>query len=34
MKLLVTAGAGYSGSVMTAQLLQAGHEPTVLAYFL
>ncbi len=29
MKLLVTGGAGYIGSVMTAQLLQAGHEVTV-----
>jgi UDP-glucose 4-epimerase len=30
MKLLVIGGAGYIGSVMTAQLLKAGHEPTVL----
>ncbi len=30
MKLLVTGGAGYIGSVMTAQLLQAGHETVVL----
>jgi len=30
MKLLVTGGAGYIGSVVTAQLLQAGHEVTVL----
>jgi UDP-glucose 4-epimerase len=30
MKLLVTGGAGYIGSVMTAQLLEAGHEVTVL----
>jgi UDP-glucose 4-epimerase len=29
MKLLVTGGAGYIGSVMTAQLLEAGHEVTV-----
>ncbi|MFL5656533.1 MAG: UDP-glucose 4-epimerase GalE [Ktedonobacteraceae bacterium] len=29
MKLLVTGGAGYIGSVMTAQLLAAGHEVTV-----
>ena len=30
MKLLVTGGAGYIGSVMTAQLVEAGHETTVL----
>jgi UDP-glucose 4-epimerase len=30
MKLLVTGGAGYIGSVMTAQLIEAGHETTVL----
>ncbi len=30
MKLLVTGGAGYIGSVVAAQLLQAGHEVTVL----
>lgn len=30
MKLLVTGGAGYIGSVMTTQLLEAGHEVTVL----
>lgn len=30
MKLLVTGGAGYIGSVVTAQLLEAGHEVTVL----
>jgi UDP-glucose 4-epimerase len=29
MKLLVTGGAGYIGSVMTAQLLEAGHKVTV-----
>src|SRR5437588_3662197 len=29
MKLLVTGGAGYIGSVMTAQLLASGHEVTV-----
>jgi UDP-glucose 4-epimerase len=29
MKLLVTGGAGYIGSVVTAQLLEAGHEVTV-----
>ncbi|WP_017578860.1 UDP-glucose 4-epimerase GalE [Nocardiopsis valliformis] len=30
MKLLVTGGAGYVGSVVTAFLLEAGHEVTVL----
>lgn len=30
MKLLVTGGAGYIGSVMTAQLIEAGHDTTVL----
>lgn len=30
MKLLVTGGAGYIGSVVTAQLCAAGHEVTVL----
>jgi UDP-glucose 4-epimerase len=30
MKLLVTGGAGYIGSVVTAQLLDAGHDVTVL----
>jgi UDP-glucose 4-epimerase len=30
MKLLVTGGAGYIGSVMTAQLIEGGHETTVL----
>ncbi|MGI8529578.1 MAG: UDP-glucose 4-epimerase GalE [Geodermatophilaceae bacterium] len=30
MKLLVTGGAGYVGSVVAAQLLEAGHEVTVL----
>ncbi len=29
MKLLVTGGAGYIGSVMTTQLLEAGHQVTV-----
>src|SRR5436853_3083289 len=29
MKLLVTGGAGYIGSLMTAQLLEAGHQVTV-----
>ncbi len=30
MRLLVTGGAGYIGSVVAAQLLQSGHEVTVL----
>lgn len=30
MKLLVTGGAGYIGSVVAAQLIEAGHEVTVL----
>jgi UDP-glucose 4-epimerase len=30
VKLLVTGGAGYIGSVVTAQLLEAGHQVTVL----
>jgi len=30
VKLLVTGGAGYIGSVVTTQLLQAGHQVTVL----
>ena len=30
MKLLVTGGAGYIGSVVTAQLLEAGHHVVVL----
>ena len=30
MKLLVTGGAGYIGSVVSAQLVEAGHEVTVL----
>jgi UDP-glucose 4-epimerase len=30
MKLLVTGGAGYIGSVMTAQLIESGYETTVL----
>jgi UDP-glucose 4-epimerase len=31
MRLLVTGGAGYVGSVVTAQLLAAGHQVTILA---
>ena len=30
MKLLVTGGAGYIGSIVAAQLLDAGHDVTVL----
>lgn len=30
MKLLVTGGAGYVGSVCAARLLEAGHEVVVL----
>lgn len=30
MKLLVTGGAGYIGSVVATQLLEAGHEVVVL----
>jgi UDP-glucose 4-epimerase len=30
MRLLVTGGAGYIGSVVTAQLLAGGHQVTVL----
>ncbi|EFH84395.1 UDP-glucose 4-epimerase GalE [Ktedonobacter racemifer] len=33
MKFLVTGGAGYIGSVMTKQLVEAGHEVTVLDNF-
>ena len=29
MKLVVTGGAGYIGSVVTSQLVEAGHEVTV-----
>jgi UDP-glucose 4-epimerase len=29
MKLVATGGAGYIGSVITAQLLDAGHKVTV-----
>ena len=30
MRLLVTGGAGYIGSVVTSQLLRAGHQVVVL----
>lgn len=30
MKLLVTGGAGYIGSIVALQLLEAGHEVVVL----
>ncbi|HVF00455.1 MAG TPA: NAD-dependent epimerase/dehydratase family protein, partial [Rubrobacteraceae bacterium] len=30
MKLLITGGAGYIGSVVSLQLVKAGHEVTVL----
>ena len=30
MRLLVTGGAGYIGSVVAAQLLEAGHQVVVL----
>ena len=30
MKLLVTGGAGYIGSIVAAQLLARGHDVTVL----
>ena len=32
MRVLVTGGAGYIGSVVAAQLVAAGHEVTVLDY--
>jgi nucleoside-diphosphate-sugar epimerase len=34
MKILITGGAGYIGSLLTASLLQAGHHVTVLDNFL
>jgi nucleoside-diphosphate-sugar epimerase len=34
MKILITGGAGYIGSVLTLKLLEAGHEVTVLDNFI
>ncbi len=34
MKILITGGAGYIGSVLTLKLLEAGHEVTVLDSFI
>ena len=33
LKLLVTGGAGYIGSVVALQLVESGHEVTVTASF-
>ena len=32
MKVLVTGGAGYIGSHTCVELIEAGHEPTVIIY--